>query len=341
MVNFLKNLCYVVFLLIFNCTFILQSNLKYNMTNTQEIYIGMFLRVKLWFTKHATALAAIPDAAAILPRLETYIQSIFGYAGEGSADETGITDKKAAAREKLSRQGILISAAGTAYALKNKLPELKSKLDYTDTDFTRCSGKTLIANITLLLKNVNPVKAELSPFGVATADVTALVTLLDDFVQLEEAPEAAIDNRSLQNQHLDTTITQVRTMLTEELDVYLKPQSIINPNLYAAYQAARLLDATGVRIAPDATVTVAANGLAVLYNKPYAADRIFYITNDGPEIIEVSLSETATAPGSKLLIIGKGDTRQRTTYNMATSGNYLVARNLGGNATQVRVWVEE
>lgn len=118
------------------------------MTNTQENYIGMFLRVKLWFVKYATAIAAIPDAAAILTRLENYITDIFNYAGEGSADETGITDRKAAVRLLLNQQAILVAAGGTAYAVKNKLLELKNKLDFADTDFNRSSGKTAIANVT-------------------------------------------------------------------------------------------------------------------------------------------------------------------------------------------------
>lgn len=192
-----------------------------------------------------------------------------------------------------------------------------------------------------MLNHIDSVKDKLTSFGVTEADVTSLQSLLTDFIELEEAPTTAIDNRSLQNEQLDATITSTRTMLSEELDVYLKPQGIKNPTLYTAYQAARLLDATGTRVVPDATVTVAANGLAVLYNKPYEANRLFYVTNDGPEIVEISISENATAPGTKVIVIGKGDTRQRTTYNLATSGNYLVARNLGATATQVRVWVEE
>jgi hypothetical protein len=311
------------------------------MTTTQENYIGMFLRVKLWFVKYAITIAAIPDAAAILERLEDYLTDIFNYAGEGSADESGTTDRKTEVRLLLNTQAILVAAGATAYAVKNKLKELKNKIDFADTDFNRSSGKTVIANVTLLLTHVKPINDKLGNFGVTAADFETLQTLLTSFIELEQAPSTAIDNRSLQNDQLEATIVLARTMLSEELDVYLKPQAIKNPLMHTAYQAARLLDAIGTRVAPDATVTVGANSLAVLYNKQYEANRLFYITNDGPEIVEISISETATTPGTKIIVIGKGDTRQRTTYNLATSGNYLLVRNLGASATQIRLWVEE
>jgi hypothetical protein len=266
---------------------------------------------------------------------------MFLYAGEGSADESGTTDAKGVARQLVVDQAIFVAAGATAYATKNNLLALKNKVNFIDADFTNVSGKTLIANVTLLLTYADTIKTLMTNFQVVEDDVDELATLLTDFVALEEAPAAAIDGRSMQNDKLEAEIVAARDMLTNELDVYLKPQKKKNPELHTSYTIARELDAIGSRKTADATITVAAKSVAVLYNKAYDANRLFYFTNDGPEIVEISISETATAPGSKVLVMGNGDSRQRTTYNLATSGNYVIARNLGNNATQVRVWVEE
>ena len=186
-----------------------------------------------------------------------------------------------------------------------------------------------------------PLATTLAPFGATAADVTALGTALTAFTDAISDPTLAIDQRKEDNEKVVESIDQIRTLLTDKLDVLMRSFEVNNPSLFALYRSARAIDTNGSVMTPTAIVDVLATTTKTVHTATlYSPDTFYTIQNMGNEAVMFSLSATDGVEGEEKVLLASGETRSRLAENLAPSGVYLVVKNAAAVPVKIRVWVE-
>lgn len=311
------------------------------MTKDQEAFLGMALKVKNFNAKNATSMTAVPAVAGFYTQLNTLITQLITADAGSRADLTGFALSKSVKRTTLETLSLKISNAIGSYALVNNDPVLQKRADFPTSKWYSCSEEELVTQATILKNLATPLSATLAPFGATAADVTGLGTALTAFTDAISDPTLAIDQRKEDNEKVVEFIDQIRTLLTDKLDVLMRSFEVNNPSLFALYRSARAIDANGSVITPTAIVDVLANTTQTIHTATvYSPDTFYTIQNMGTEAVLFSLSATDGVEGEEKVLLASGETRSRLAENLAPTGVYLVVKNVAAVPVKIRVWVE-
>ena len=311
------------------------------MTKDQEAFFGMALKVKNFNAKNATSMATVPAVAGFYTQLNTLIAQLVTADVGSRADLTGHALSKSTKRTTLETLSLKISNAISSYAVVNNEAVLQKRADFPSSKWYSCSEEELVTQATVLKNLATPIAATLASFGATTTDVTALGTALTAFTDAISDPTLAIDQRKEDNEKVVVTIDQIRTLLTDKLDVLMRSFEVNNPSLFALYRSARAIDTNGSVITPTAIVDVLANTTQPIHTATaYNPDTFYTIQNMGNEAVLFSLSATDGIEGEEKVLLASGETRSRLAENLTSTGVYLVVKNTSTVPVKIRVWVE-
>ena len=311
------------------------------MTKDQEAFFGMALKVKNFNAKNATSMATVPAVAGFYTQLNTLIAQLVTADVGSRADLTGHALSKSTKRTTLETLSLKISNAISSYAVVNNEAVLQKRADFPSSKWYSCSEEELVTQATVLKNLATPIAATLASFGATTTDVTALGTALTAFTDAISDPTLAIDQRKEDNEKVVVTIDQIRTLLTDKLDVLMRSFEVNNPSLFALYRSARAIDTNGSVITPTAIVDVLANTTQTIHTATaYNPDTFYTIQNMGNEAVLFSLSATDGIEGEEKVLLASGETRSRLAENLTSTGVYLVVKNTSTVPVKIRVWVE-
>lgn len=311
------------------------------MTKDQEAFFGMVLKVKNFNAKNATSMTAVPAVAGFYTQLNTLITQLVTADVGSRADLTGYALSKSVKRTTLETLSLKISNAISSYAVVNNDAVLQKRADFPSSKWYLCSEEELVTQANIVKNLATPLSATLAPFGATAADVTALGTALTAFTDAISDPTLAIDQRKEDNEKVVESIDQIRTLLTDKLDVLMRSFEVNNPSLFALYRSARAIDTNGSVMTPTAIVDVLATTTKTVHTATlYSPDTFYTIQNMGNEAVMFSLSATDGVEGEEKVLLASGETRSRLAENLAPSGVYLVVKNASIIPVKIRVWVE-
>ena len=311
------------------------------MNKEQESSFAMMLKVRNFNEKNMVALAVIPALPPFFATVKTKITDLILADAGGRSDVSGHAIAKSRMRETLEGLALKISNSIASYALINNDYVLQKKADFPTSAWYKFSEEELVTQATIVKNLATPLSANLEPFGATVADITSIGTTINSFTDIISNPSLAIDQRKNENQKVVVILDEIRTILTEKLDVLLRSFEVNNPSLYSLYLSARAIDINGSVLKPTAVSEVLPASAKTVHTAPtYSPDTFYTVQNLGSEIVFFSLSAVENTPGTEEVLLNVGETRARLAENLSSFGTFLIIRNPSAVAANVKVWVE-
>ena len=311
------------------------------MTKDQEAFFGMALKVKNFNAKNTSSMTLVPAVAGLYTQLNTLVAQLIAADVGSRADITGYALSKLAKRTSLETLSLKLSNAISSYAVINNDAVLQKRADFPSSKWYSCSEEELVTQASIIKNLATPIAADLAPYGAALADNTAHGAALTAFTDAISDPTLAIDQRKEDNEKLVETIDQIRTLLTNKLDVLMRSFEVNNPSLFALYRSARAIDTNGSVMAPTAIVDVLAGATQTIHTAAvYNASTFYTLQNMGNQSVVFGLSATADQEAAETVLLNPGETRSRLAENLSATGLFLVVKNPSAVPVKIRVWVE-
>lgn len=312
------------------------------MTKDEEAFFAMSLKVKNFGVKNSADLAVVPAVATYFTQLGTLVNQLIAADAGSRADLTGYAVSKATRRTALETVALKVSNAVSSYAVINDNVILQKRADFPSSKWYSCAEEQLVTYATVIKNLVASLPAAaLVPYGAAAADVTALGVALTAFIDVISDPTLAIDQRKEDNKTLAATLSTIRTLFSDKLDVLMRSFEANNPSLYSTYISARAIDSNGSVLAPTTIIELAPNTIKTVHTAVnYSADTFYTIQNMGTTAVLFSLSTTTDVEGDEKTALNAGETRSRLASNLAAMGLFLVVNNTSAVPVTVKVWVE-
>lgn len=312
------------------------------MKKEYEAYLSMLLKVRNFAVKNANTLKTLPGVEAQITQLNTYIDQLIMADTGSQIDLTGVAVLKQKRRTALEGFCLKVSNALTALAVNTHDVVLQKKAAFTSSFWYKCTEDELITKATIVKNLATPYAADLTPYGVVAADLTAFEKAIAVFTDTISDPSLAIDQRKADNSRIVELIDNIRTLLGDKLDVLVRLTESTDPIFYNLYLSARAIDTRGSVAKALVEKSIEPNTVVELYNMPkYNPEGLFTIQNLGNEALYFSLSSDAKTEGETPVLLDKGETRSRLARNLAPAGTHFMIRNSGVTACTVRLWLDE
>ena len=310
------------------------------MTKSQEADFAMFLKIRNFYPLHKSEMQSLPILSEYYQIVYENVDKLIEADSGSRADLTGVTMQKGILRSGLQVTAQRISNAVGAFAAVNNDVILRKRIDYPASKWYSCSEEELITQASIALNLTEGIVASLAPYGVQQSDVETFKEELGNFVNYVSEPTLAIDIRKSDNIQVTNLIEETKGFLTEKLDVVMRIYEVDNPVLHKLYLSARAIDVNGPVTKPTAEVAVPPREMESVHETPYQADLRFTLVNAGNEAVFFSLSANDLEAGKIEVPLFPGETRTRLAKNLAPAGTFLMVRNPGEAAAQIKIWAE-
>ena len=188
-----------------------------------------------------------PFASAVL-RFKDKVQAINTAAQKQATATAGASLDREQARDALEDVLFLACQALKVLAHQANDNELRTLTDVTPSTLHVLSDVELTNLATNIKAQTLPRVAELATFQVSAENLAELNSAIEDFNEAKSSPRAATANRMVQTGALPELIREASDVLRNELDPMVNLFGRSNPELVAAYRAARvIIDRVGSR----------------------------------------------------------------------------------------------
>jgi hypothetical protein len=156
---------------------------------------------------------------------------------------TEITVQKGNARLVLENGVIHIGSAFVAFATVSNDPLVKlfkAKYQVADTEIRKLRDMPLFSYAYSLYEDATPFASMFEPFATAE-EVAQLKDNADNFNALLPQRRTQVSKSSLATANLDEAMTQIDNLLTDTIDVLVKPWETKEPDFFKAYKNARFI----------------------------------------------------------------------------------------------------
>jgi hypothetical protein len=311
------------------------------MTRDQEALFAMHLKVRNFYVKNTAALAPVPAVVPFFLEVKAKINELILADAGGRSDVSGYAMAKAVLRQQLEMLAMKVSNALASYSVVNNDYVLQKKADFTTSSWYKFSEEELVTQAMVVKNLAVPLTTSLGAFGATGADVATLELSINSFTDAISDPSLAIDQRKNDNLRVAELLDQIRTVLSDKLDVLMRSFEVDSPALYDLYLSARAIDVNGSVMQPTVVSEVQPAALATVFSAPaYNANQFYTLQNLGTEAVFFSLSTVENTAGTDEVMLNAGETRTRLAENLSPSGTFLVVRNPSLLIVKVKVWVE-
>ena len=314
------------------------------MEDNLENTLGMYQKVLATLFIHAPETAAIPAVAVLGTQLDTKVNAILGLASKADTDITGYTVDKQVKRSNLKTKVLKLSGGIVAHTALTDDFKTNEKCDATPSQIDYMRDNDFYTYAKLVINEVTPIMAALTPYGIVAADLTAANTSANIYLTAIQSPQVQINERSSSKKALNILFAETTALLDNKLDKLMGIFITTNPNLYDAYTGARAIDDTGSVTEPDYNSVCNPNAMSLIADLPYLSGRSFKFENTGTVPLSFALSATPNTLEGTVLVVEPGakNTRLTTNLNINNAATKLYVKNadlvMGGS---YKVWIVE
>ena len=314
------------------------------MEDNLENTLGMYQKVLATLFIHAPETAAIPAVAVLGTQLDTKVNAILGLASNADTDITGYTVDKQVKRSNLKTKVLKLSGGIVAHTALTDDFKTNEKCDATPSQIDYMRDNDFYTYAKLVINEVTPIMAALTPYGIVAADLTAANTSANIYLTAIQSPQVQINERSSSKKALNILFAETTALLDNKLDKLMGIFITTNPNLYDAYMGARAIDDTGSVTEPDYNSVCNPNAMSLIADLPYLSGRSFKFENTGTVSLSFALSATPNTLEGTVLVVEPGakNTRLTTNLNINNAATKLYVKNadlvMGGS---YKVWIVE
>lgn len=211
----------------------------------QENKLSMYLAVQAVCDRNQSTwqvLQAFVDGYADFGGRVSNIQNL---AQSQSVDPTGLSADKDQLRRAMAEAATEVAGGVYAYAKKVKNNDLAAQTNVSVTTFM--DGRDTLAATRAL--NVHAAAtanlANLAPYGVTAAKLTALKAKVDAYSASITKPREAVGSGSTATKQMDDEFHAADAVLEDQLDMLMPQFKAANPTFVADYQNARIIVDSG------------------------------------------------------------------------------------------------
>ena len=179
--------------------------------------------------------------AAAFHRFEDKVQAVNDAAQKQGTATAGASLDRENARDALEDVLFLICQALKVLAHQANDNELRTLTDVSSSSLHVMNDVELENLANTIKAQTVPRAAQLATLQVSAGNLAELATAIDDFHEVKSAPRAATANRVAHTGALSQLIREASDVLRNELDPMVNLFVRTNPELVAAYRAARVI----------------------------------------------------------------------------------------------------
>jgi hypothetical protein len=224
------------------------------MNDKQRAKLAMFQTTLRVLADHAADFTANKALTTAVAAFQTEVDFLDPEHLAKRTESGGLTAVKKKTRLRVAATAHNIGAALFAFAADpahEDLP-LQAAVDYSQRTLERKSDADLVRLGRLILDKGTEHAKALADLDVAAADLTDLRDALTQFKAEQAAPRAARAEGAADTKELAHYYREAQAVLTQQIDRQLARYEIKNPKLFAAYQSARMPNATATRYTKEA-----------------------------------------------------------------------------------------
>ena len=215
------------------------------MTAKQENKLSMFLAVKAVCDRNTATIQTLQAFADGYTEFTTHVANIQTLAQNQSVDATGLAADKQQLRKDMATAAAVIALAVNAYAKKTKNNALAAQTAVTASDMT--SGRDTAAADTA--RNVHAAAtgnlANLAPYGVTAAKLTALKAKIDAYSASLSKPRDAVASGSTATKQMSDEFDAADAALNDQMDALVPQFAAANAKFVEDYNNARIIVDSG------------------------------------------------------------------------------------------------
>ena len=216
-----------------------------SMTSKQENKSSMYLAVKAVCDRNNSTwqtLQAFADGYADFGARVTNIQNL---AQSQAVDSTGLAADKDQLRKAMAVATVEVAGATNAYAKKVKNNDLAAKTNVSVSTFMEGRDTIAADNARNVHATATANLANLGPFGVTAAKLTALKGKIDAYAASISKPRDAIGSGSTATTQLAAEFDAADAALKDEMDNLVQQFNAANATFVADYNNARIIVDSG------------------------------------------------------------------------------------------------
>jgi len=205
----------------------------------------MFSTVSAYMEQNKTIWQGVKAVVDTVAEVNTRIGRIADKVRKQQSPTTGAAEDKGQVRTGLEEKILEVADQISALAAKNKNANLAAQVEFTLSSLDKLADDDLeetgkrvsglaTANLTVL-----------ADYGITQADVTALDNLTTQFHGVKSAPRTAIAGRAGETDTLPAEISELTSVLRNQLDKQMTKFRKSKPEFYAGYRSARVIVARG------------------------------------------------------------------------------------------------
>lgn len=294
---------------------------------------AMYLKTDDFFQDHAADTAGHAQIALKYPLYSAKVVAIGDAMGVADADNTGVTEDKAAQRIDTEQKIFFALTAVASFARDNNNRTLMRNVDFTLSELKKLRDPMLYAHGKKVEEAVIANIAALAPYAYTAGNLLALTTSLALFLAIMTEPKDAIEESAAYRLELARLYRDTDVIL-EDLDGYMDSYRFSNPLLWDEYKMARAIDDAGGGSggSPDHSNEGVLNPSMseVVLNFTYDPDYTFSISNLGPGMsMEARLQQDGVdVPGAAVRMVAYLMPASGLLSTWGASGNQITLRNL-------------
>lgn len=313
------------------------------MNDSEENKLSRNLRIQSLLNEHLHTLG--PDAPALggyVSDLNACMVEILELASVAFADLSAYTKEKDYKRGLMEKQALKVSGSMKAYFVStdDELNASRAHLTAARLHNSRQEGTVYLCEN--VLKMAQEHSAAIVPFGVSGAMLTDLEVYIEGYRSVlsdavKERKEKTIARRKFSERlrECDTTLAIISGIMQALMDRH-------NSLYYQFKKGMRIGKSGGGKgKKPDFEVTIAEGEVAMVVDLPYMPKRWFKVRNKASVAIEWGLSESESDFTNPAHSLKASATSQKLSSTLASSGNFLLLKNLYDMPAVVQVWVAE
>ena len=151
------------------------------------------------------------------------------------------TEVKQAKRKQLEIGVEELISSMLLYANMENVPKLRGQIDVSRADINKSPGDTFIDTCTQLHKLATDLGTALDDYLAEPTTLAGFKQQIDDFAAVLSAPRSNISIRSAIRMEMEKTISDIRTLLSDKMDMAMNIIQSREPEFYAAYTNARVI----------------------------------------------------------------------------------------------------
>jgi hypothetical protein len=214
------------------------------MTKEQIDIYDMGLAVQNHFDDNPTSWAGNVPLTTAKTTLDTKLSAIAQQHAIQLVNTTGITDNKEIIRETLERQAFVISSGISGYASISNNQDLYNRTHYTKTDLLQFREAELLGVCTNLRNDTNAEIANLAPYGILPATITAFATAINNFGAIMKNPVEATAKRKAATEKIAELIPDLSNFLNTAMDNLVVALATTQAQFVDIYHNVRLINSS-------------------------------------------------------------------------------------------------